>query len=143
MAELLSFVLKLLLHINSIFKKFKDNVAYLRTSNNDASKPYKLSVNQFADLTNEEFIASRNKFKGHEHKTTFKYENVTYGNSTSNNGSEEERSRDTYQGQTPMRGVDQDCEGRLMDDAFQFIQHHGISAQFQDRFQTKISEISK
>ncbi|TQE00599.1 hypothetical protein C1H46_013843 [Malus baccata] len=26
-------------------------------------------------------------------------------------------------------GVDQDCEGRLMDDAFQFIQHHGISTQ--------------
>lgn len=51
------------------FKKFKDNVAYIKTSNNDASKPYKLSVNQSADLTNEEFIASRNKFKGNQCST--------------------------------------------------------------------------
>ncbi|KAL0002093.1 hypothetical protein SO802_015874 [Lithocarpus litseifolius] len=45
---------------------------------------YKLSVNQFADLTNEEFKASRNRFKGHEcsTKTSFKYENVTFVPST-------------------------------------------------------------
>ncbi|KAB2626373.1 ervatamin-B-like [Pyrus ussuriensis x Pyrus communis] len=43
----------------------------------DANKLYKLSVNQFADLTNEEFKASRNGFMGHEcsAKTSFKYEN--------------------------------------------------------------------
>ncbi|GLT54670.1 hypothetical protein SLA2020_278510 [Shorea laevis] len=47
------------------FKIFEENVALIESSNRDANKPYKLSVNQFADLTNEEFIASRNRFKGH------------------------------------------------------------------------------
>lgn len=62
------------------FKIFKENVAYIEFSNADASKPYNLRVNQFTDLTNEEFIASRNRFKAHEcstKTTSFKYENVT------------------------------------------------------------------
>ncbi|CAN6700567.1 unnamed protein product [Malus baccata var. baccata] len=61
------------------FKIFKENVAFIESSNKDANKPYRLSVNQFADLTNEEFKASRNGFKGHEcsTKTSFKYENLT------------------------------------------------------------------
>ncbi|TQE03862.1 hypothetical protein C1H46_010526 [Malus baccata] len=61
------------------FNIFKENMAFIESSNKDANKPYKLSVNQFADLTNEEFKASRNGFKGHEcsMKTSFKYENVT------------------------------------------------------------------
>ncbi|RXH68759.1 hypothetical protein DVH24_031092, partial [Malus domestica] len=62
------------------FKIFKENVAFIEFSNKDANKPYKLSVNQFADLTNEEFKATRNGFKGHECSTktsSFKYENVT------------------------------------------------------------------
>ncbi|KAB2611616.1 ervatamin-B-like [Pyrus ussuriensis x Pyrus communis] len=45
------------------FKIFKENVAFVESSNKDANKNYKLSVNQFADLTNEEFKASRNGFK--------------------------------------------------------------------------------
>ncbi|XP_068345528.1 senescence-specific cysteine protease SAG39-like [Pyrus communis] len=62
------------------FKIFKENVAFVESSNKDANKNYKLSVNQFADLTNEEFKASRNGFKGHEYSTktnSFKYEKVT------------------------------------------------------------------
>ncbi|PRQ57830.1 putative actinidain [Rosa chinensis] len=62
------------------FNIFKENEAFIDTSNNDGNKLYKLSLNQFADLTNEEFIASRNRFKGHEcstKTTTFKYENAT------------------------------------------------------------------
>ena len=62
------------------FQIFKENVAFIESSNSEANKPYKLSVNKFADLTNEEFTASRNRFKGHEcstKTTTFKYENVT------------------------------------------------------------------
>ena len=62
------------------FKIFKENVAFIESSNEEASKPYKLSVNGFADLTNEEFTASRNQFKGHrgsKKTTSFKYENVT------------------------------------------------------------------
>lgn len=62
-------------------KIFKENVNYIEASNN-ANKPYKLGINQFADLTNEEFIASRNKFKGHmcssiTKTSSFKYENAS------------------------------------------------------------------
>nr|KYP49573.1 Ananain [Cajanus cajan] len=64
------------------FKIFQDNVNYIEAFNNANNKPYKLGINQFSDLTNEEFIAPRNKFKGHmcssiTRTTTFKYENVT------------------------------------------------------------------
>ncbi|ONI16749.1 hypothetical protein PRUPE_3G119400 [Prunus persica] len=48
---------------------------------NDINENLKLlSVNRFADLTNEEFKATRNRFKRHEcstKTTSFKYENVT------------------------------------------------------------------
>ncbi|XP_058181488.1 senescence-specific cysteine protease SAG39-like [Rhododendron vialii] len=60
-------------------KIFKDNVEYIESSNKAENKPYKLGVNQFADLTNEEFKL-RNKFKSHNSSTAtspFKYANVT------------------------------------------------------------------
>ncbi|WJX43870.1 hypothetical protein P8452_30918 [Trifolium repens] len=65
------------------FKIFTENVKYIEAFNNVANnKRYTLGVNQFADLTNDEFIASRNKFKGHmcssiTKTTSFKYENVS------------------------------------------------------------------
>ncbi|XP_018832173.2 senescence-specific cysteine protease SAG39-like [Juglans regia] len=62
------------------FKIFKENVAYIESFNGAANKPYKLGINQFADLTNEEFVTTRNRFMGHECSTqasSFKYENVT------------------------------------------------------------------
>ena len=60
---------------------FKQNVEYIEGFNSAGNKPYKLGVNQFADLTNEEFT-SRNRFKGHmcssiTRTPSFKYENVT------------------------------------------------------------------
>ncbi|XP_057506603.1 senescence-specific cysteine protease SAG39-like [Actinidia eriantha] len=60
------------------FNIFKDNVEYIESSNKAANKPYTLGVNQFADLTNEEFKL-RNRFKSHVCSTTtsFKYENMT------------------------------------------------------------------
>jgi KDEL-tailed cysteine endopeptidase len=62
------------------YKIFEENVALIDASNRDANKAYKLRLNQFADLTNEEFKASRNRFKGHICSTktiSFKYENAT------------------------------------------------------------------
>ena len=61
------------------FKIFQENVEKIQAFNAAANKPYKLSVNGFADLTNEEFVASRNRFKAHEcstEATPFKYESV-------------------------------------------------------------------
>ncbi|KAM0028727.1 putative fruit bromelain [Helianthus debilis subsp. tardiflorus] len=45
------------------FKIFKNNVAYIEAFNNAGNRAYKLSVNEFADQTNEEFKATRNGFK--------------------------------------------------------------------------------
>ncbi|KAK4268180.1 hypothetical protein QN277_024868 [Acacia crassicarpa] len=64
------------------FNIFKQNVEYIESFNTDGNKPYKLGINQFADLTNEEFTTSRNRFKGYMFSSitrtpSFKYENVT------------------------------------------------------------------
>ncbi|KAK4440035.1 Senescence-specific cysteine protease SAG39 [Sesamum alatum] len=63
------------------FKIFKENVEFIESFNGDSSRPYKLGINQFADLTNEEFRASRNGYEMSSHKTSpqtpFRYENVT------------------------------------------------------------------
>ncbi|RWR83312.1 Peptidase C1A [Cinnamomum micranthum f. kanehirae] len=59
----------------------KENVEFIESFNNDGEKPYKLSINEFGDLTNEEFKASHNGFRGSMvgpmRITTFMYENVT------------------------------------------------------------------
>ncbi|MFS7920492.1 putative fruit bromelain [Helianthus anomalus] len=64
------------------FKIFKNNVAYIEAFNNAGNRAYKLSVNEFADQTNEEFKATRNGFKFPStprsgQTTPFRYENVT------------------------------------------------------------------
>ncbi|KAA8524260.1 hypothetical protein F0562_010683 [Nyssa sinensis] len=62
------------------FTIFKENVEHIESFNKAMNKPYKLGVNEFADLTNEEFTASRNRFKSHvcsPATISFKYENVT------------------------------------------------------------------
>ncbi|GAA0159486.1 hypothetical protein Leryth_012800 [Lithospermum erythrorhizon] len=64
------------------FKIFKNNVELIEANNKDGNRPYKLSINEFADLTNEEFKASRNGFKKPSQRgsleimTSFKYQNV-------------------------------------------------------------------
>ena len=63
------------------FKIFKNNVAYIESFNNAENRGYKLSVNEFADQTKEEFKAVRNGFKvpsglGLGRTTSFMYENV-------------------------------------------------------------------
>ncbi|KAK9152997.1 hypothetical protein Sjap_000477 [Stephania japonica] len=66
------------------FNVFKDNVKYIEQFNKAGNYPYKLSVNKFADLTNEEFKATRNGYKGlcledklARASSSFKYENVS------------------------------------------------------------------
>ncbi|KAL7258461.1 hypothetical protein ACSBR1_004566 [Camellia fascicularis] len=63
----------------SRYNIFKANVEQIESFNKASNKPYKLGVNQFADLTNEEFKL-RNRFKSHvcsNVATSFKYENMT------------------------------------------------------------------
>ncbi|KAI3973776.1 hypothetical protein MKW92_011932 [Papaver armeniacum] len=68
------------------FKIFKNNVERINLFNKYAAinaKPYNLSVNGFADLTNEEFRAARNGYKRLSYSSrntsssSFKYENLT------------------------------------------------------------------
>ncbi|GKA61249.1 senescence-specific cysteine protease SAG39-like protein [Tanacetum coccineum] len=63
------------------FKIFSNNVAYVEAFN-AGNRGYKLSVNEFADQTNEEFKAIRNGFKFPTEPTSartasFRYEDVT------------------------------------------------------------------
>ncbi|XP_065856841.1 senescence-specific cysteine protease SAG39-like [Euphorbia lathyris] len=62
------------------FNIFKQNVHLIESFNKDEAKSFKLGINQFADLTNQEFKASRNRFKGHmcsEQVGPFRYENIS------------------------------------------------------------------
>ncbi|CAI0380935.1 unnamed protein product [Linum tenue] len=84
------------------YQIFKDNVALINSFNAQGAKPYRLGVNQFADLTNEEFRTTRNRFKGHMCSPQ----------------------RGTFSGE------DQGCNGGLMDDAFEFIiQNKGLATE--------------
>ncbi|KAL8549952.1 hypothetical protein ACS0TY_008691 [Phlomoides rotata] len=63
------------------FKIFKENVDYIESSNSAGIQTYKLDINSFADLTNEEFKATRNGYKMESYKSSkvssFRYANVT------------------------------------------------------------------
>ncbi|PON73823.1 Cyseine protease [Trema orientale] len=64
------------------FEIFKKNVEFIESFNKAENKAYKLGLNEFTDLTNEEFRASRNGYKKSSNilrsfYTSFKYENVT------------------------------------------------------------------
>ncbi|CAM8992562.1 unnamed protein product [Rhodiola kirilowii] len=67
------------------FHIFKANVERIESSNAIANMPYKLSLNKFADQTNDDFRISRNGLNKKSHKaytylivkSPFRYENVT------------------------------------------------------------------
>lgn len=64
------------------FQIFKNNVALVEAHNGGLDKGYKLEVNKFADLTNEEFRASHNGYKkrsllANEVSGSFRYANVS------------------------------------------------------------------
>ncbi|KAH7568798.1 hypothetical protein ACOSP7_011852 [Xanthoceras sorbifolium] len=149
------------------FKIFKDNFEYIESFNKAGNHTYKLSINEFADQTNQEFHASRNGYKRLPNpktsQTSFRYENVTAPSSM------DWRKKGAVtpikdQGQCgccwafsavaaiegitklatrklislseqelvdcDTKGVNQGCNGGLMDDAFKFIiKNKGITTE--------------
>ncbi|KAL6175765.1 hypothetical protein ACLB2K_052404 [Fragaria x ananassa] len=65
------------------FKIFKDNVKFIESFNIGGNQPYTLRINEFADLTNEEFLVLRNGYNFQSSnlmsssEASFKYYNVT------------------------------------------------------------------
>ncbi|KAI6673070.1 hypothetical protein NL676_000976 [Syzygium grande] len=142
----------------SRFEIFKSNVQWIESFNRASGKPYKLGVNQFADLTNEEFKA-RNRFKSRMCSTeaaSFKYENVTTVPSSMDWRKKGAVTPVKNQGQCAVAAVegiheittgklislseqelvdcdvggqDQGCEGGWMNSAFQFVEKHGLTTE--------------
>ncbi|KAM7263328.1 hypothetical protein ACFE04_003126 [Oxalis oulophora] len=61
------------------FQIFKKNLERIESHNADPSKKYKLGVNEFTDLTNEEFMTMKTGYKMNPSRsqTMFKYESVS------------------------------------------------------------------
>ncbi|KAG6436251.1 hypothetical protein SASPL_101137 [Salvia splendens] len=116
------------------------NVDYIESFNEAASRPYKLAVNRFADLTNTEFQASRNGYKMVSHSkpskvsSSFRYANVSAPPTSIDWRKKGAVTAVKDQGQCGKlvslseqqlvdcdTSEDQGCNCGLMDDAFQYI----------------------
>ncbi|CAA2984214.1 senescence-specific cysteine protease SAG39-like [Olea europaea subsp. europaea] len=119
------------------YKIFKENVEYIETFNKAGTRSYQLGINQFADLTNKEFQASRNGYKmspflkspkaSHlgccwAFLTVAATEGINYLSTGKLISLSEQELVDSDTSE------DMGCNGGLMDNAFQFIiKNHGLT----------------
>ncbi|GMY37567.1 senescence-specific cysteine protease sag12 [Fagus crenata] len=115
------------------FKIFKDNVEFIDKFNNEGNRTYKLSVNEFTDLTNEEFVASHTGYKiptqpTSSKTTTFKYDSLTKVPTSMDWRDKGVVTPIKYQRQ--CGGNNHGCSGGWMEDAFSYIlQNQGIATE--------------
>ncbi|XP_065874843.1 ervatamin-B-like [Euphorbia lathyris] len=64
------------------FEIFKDNVNFIDSFNAEGKKPYKLRINKFADMSNEEFEGLRSNGYRRNHKYSMGNMDFMYGNNT-------------------------------------------------------------
>lgn len=65
---------------NISLKIFAENLDFIRSFNNNGTRSYKLAINRFADMTNEEFKAFQTGFSKPleaPDNSSFRYANVT------------------------------------------------------------------
>ncbi|KAL2467314.1 Senescence-specific cysteine protease SAG12 [Abeliophyllum distichum] len=141
------------------FEILKKNVEFIESFNNGGTRSYKLGVNEFADMTNEEFRASRNGYKmcfQQKSPSTMgiKHENVTEVPTSMDWRKKGAVTRVKDQGKCAVEGInqlktsklislseqelldcdvsgeDQGCNGGFMDSAFKFILlNHGLTTE--------------
>ncbi|KAL5989610.1 hypothetical protein ACLOJK_010503 [Asimina triloba] len=141
------------------FKIFQENVERIQAFNAAGGRMYKLGVNEFADLTNEEFKAAHTGLRCNPMKargpTNFMYGNVTVPSSMDwrkkgavtpikNQGQCVAAVEGINRLKTgklislseqelvdcDVKGEDEGCNGGYMEDAFDFVQHnHGLTTE--------------
>ncbi|CAN1298028.1 Senescence-specific cysteine protease SAG39 [Linum perenne] len=130
------------------FKIFKKNVGFVNHFNKFGNSTYKLAVNQYADLTNKEFMAAKTGYKKPTNlvkvgpSSSFKYENASSVPDTMDWRTKGAVNPIKDQGQcggcwafsavAAVEGLmkistDQGCNGGFMDDAFQYVQSKGLT----------------
>ncbi|KAK4421176.1 Senescence-specific cysteine protease SAG39 [Sesamum alatum] len=80
------------------FRIFKENVEYIESFNEAGARPYTLAINKFADLTNEEFQASRNGYKMGSYLESSKVSSFRYANVSAVPGSMDWRKKGAVTG---------------------------------------------
>ncbi|KAL4620552.1 hypothetical protein ACB092_06G163100 [Castanea dentata] len=122
------------------FNIFNGNVKFIESFNAAGNRPYKLSINEFADQTNEEFKASRNGYRSPRllrltkeaslgscwaFSTVAATEGITQLTTGKLISISEQELVDC-----DIKGEDQGCEGGLMENGFEFIiQNGGITTE--------------
>ncbi|TYJ39304.1 hypothetical protein E1A91_A04G060000v1 [Gossypium mustelinum] len=61
---------------------FKDNLEYIESFNNGGNRSFKLRINEFADMTQDEFIATHTGYKMQNNPTLFESTSFMYENYT-------------------------------------------------------------